>query len=82
MPPQQAHAALETTAASSPPYGGTLAVPPGAIGTMRLLAVGEVTRGRLAGQEEFDEILVAVANRGKMGMLEVVVKSDKEPIEI
>ncbi len=57
---QQAQPALVTTAASSPPYGGRLKVPPEAIGGMRLLAVGEVTRGRLAGQEEFDEILVQV----------------------
>lgn len=57
---QQAHAALEATATSSPPYGGILTVPLDAIGTMRLLVVGEVTRGRLAGQEEFDEILVTV----------------------
>jgi hypothetical protein len=31
-----------------------------AIGAMRLLAVGEVASGRLAGREEFDEILVTV----------------------
>lgn len=57
---QQAQPALVATASSRPPYGGRLRVPPEAIGTMRLLVVGEVTRGRLAGQEEFDEILVQV----------------------
>jgi len=58
--PQQAGPALVATASSSPPYGGTLTVPLDAIGKMRLLAVGEVARGRLAGREEFDEILVQV----------------------
>ncbi len=57
---QQAILALESTSAAAPPFGGRLTVPNGAIGAMRLLAVGEVTRGRLAGQEEFDEILLQV----------------------
>lgn len=57
---QQAILALESTSAATPPFGGRLTVPNGAIGTMRLLAVGEVTGGRLAGQEEFDEILLQV----------------------
>lgn len=57
---QQAVLALESTGAATPPFGGRLIVPNGAIGAMRLLAVGEVTRGRLAGQEEFDEILLQV----------------------
>lgn len=57
---QQSRPALVATAASSPPYGGTLIVPADAYGTMRLLAVGEVARGRLAGREEFDEVLVQV----------------------
>src|SRR5439155_1419244 len=58
--PQQAGPALVATASSSPPYGGTLTVPLDAIGKMRLLAVGEVARGRFGGREEFDEILVQV----------------------
>lgn len=57
---QQAQAALEATASATPPYGGTLMVPVDAIGAMRLLAVAEVTRGRLVRQEEFDEILIQV----------------------
>jgi len=57
---QQAQPSLVATSSSFPPYGGRLKVPPEAIGQMRLLAVGEVTRGRLAGQEEFDEILVQI----------------------
>ncbi|MDE3226127.1 MAG: hypothetical protein KGO52_01070 [Nitrospirota bacterium] len=57
---QQANLALAATSAATPPFGGRVTVPNGMLGTMRLLAVGEVTRGRLAGQEEFDEILVRV----------------------
>lgn len=57
---QQSRPALVATAASTPPYGGTIVVPPEGFGVMRLLAVGEVARGRLAGREEFDEITVQV----------------------
>lgn len=60
---QQASPALSATASSVPAYGGTLTVPRDAIGTMRLLAVGEVSRGRLTGREEFDEILLQVESR-------------------
>ncbi|MBI4401438.1 MAG: hypothetical protein HY581_07395 [Nitrospirae bacterium] len=68
--PQQARLALEATASSSPPYGGMLTVPADAIGMMRLLAVGEVTRGRLAGQEEFDEIMVQVKPPAELSSIE------------
>lgn len=57
---QQARLALESLSTATPPFSGRLIVPNGTIGAMRLLAVGEVTRGRLAGREEFDEILVQV----------------------
>lgn len=60
---QQASPALSATASSVPAYGGPLTVPRDAIGTMRLLAVAEVSRGRLAGREEFDEILLQVEPR-------------------
>ncbi|HEU4683425.1 MAG TPA: hypothetical protein VFS39_02860, partial [Nitrospira sp.] len=39
---------------------GSVRVPKDALGTMRLLAVGEVARGRLGTDEEFDEVLVTV----------------------
>jgi hypothetical protein len=55
---QQAVPALVATGTNSPPYGGILRVPADMVGTLRLLAVAEVARGRLAGGEEFDEILV------------------------
>jgi len=57
---QQASASLVATASATPPFGGVLTVPIEAVGSMRLLAVGEVARGRLASWDEFDEILVQV----------------------
>jgi hypothetical protein len=42
------------------PIEGTVIVPREALGVMRLLAVGEVIRGRLAGQQDFDEVVVRV----------------------
>jgi hypothetical protein len=60
LPGQLARSALVAGAHSSPPYGGALRVPDDAIGRVRLLAVGEVTRGRLGTWEEFDELTVDV----------------------
>lgn len=56
----QASPAAFTVADSRMPFAGTVQIPKEAIGTMRLLAVGEVTRGRLGSYEEFDEVLVKV----------------------
>jgi hypothetical protein len=55
-----AAAALTSTAQADPPFGGRLKVPAEALGAMRLLAVGEVSRGRLGTQSVFDEIIVKV----------------------
>lgn len=71
---QQASPALVATSASTPPYGGTIRVPPEAIGQMRLLAVGEVARGRLAGHEEFDEVLVTVSSPAEVIGIEFEVQ--------
>lgn len=71
---QQAGPALAATASSSPPYGGPLTVPLDAIGKMRLLAVGEVARGRLAGREEFDEIIVQVESPAPLTAIEFEVE--------
>ena len=71
---QQASPALVATGASSPPYGGIIAVPKEAIGTMRLLAVAEVAGGRLAGREEFDEILLQVEPRIDLAAIEFDVE--------
>lgn len=59
---QLATPALVATSTSASPYGGELKVPVEAIGKMRLLAVGDVARGRLAGHEEFDEVIVNVTS--------------------
>src|SRR5581483_10732755 len=52
--------ALVARSGSEPPFGGSLSVPADAIGTLRLLAVGDVSRGRLGSSTVFDEILVKV----------------------
>jgi len=44
----------------NPAFGGTLLVPKDGIGPMRLLAVAEISRGRLGTRSVFDEILVQV----------------------
>lgn len=44
----------------NPPFGGPLLVPNNSIGPMRLLAVAEISRGRLGTRSVFDEILVHV----------------------
>lgn len=74
VPLQQAEPALVATAASSPPYGGPLKVPVDAIGLMRLLAVGEVASGRLAGHQEFDEVLVRVEPSAPLQSIEFEVE--------
>jgi hypothetical protein len=51
---------LSSTAQHAPPFGGALRVPTDAIGKMRLLAVAEVSRGRLGTRSVFDEIEVMV----------------------
>ena len=43
-----------------PPFGGPLLVPKDGIGPMRLLAVADISRGRLEKRSVFDEILVQV----------------------
>jgi hypothetical protein len=67
---QQAETALVATAAASPPFGGLLTVPEDAMGMMRILAVGEVTSGRLAGREDFDEVVVRVEPDAALSRIE------------
>jgi len=71
---QQSQPALISTASSVPPYGGTLVVPQEAYGAMRLLAIGEVARGRLAGREEFDEIVLQVDTPAELTGIEFEVE--------
>jgi len=71
---QQASASLVSTASATPPFGGVLTVPIEAVGSMRLLAVGEVARGRLASWDEFDEILVQVEPSAELTGIEFEVE--------
>ena len=43
-----------------PPYGGALPIPSDAIGRMRLLAIADISQGRLGRKAVFDEVLVTV----------------------
>jgi len=52
--------ALIGLADQDPAFGGPLLVPKDGIGPMRLLAVAEISRGRLGTSSVFDEILVQV----------------------
>ncbi len=52
--------ALTSTVDRVPPYGGALPVPPDAIGRMRLLAIADISQGRLGRKTVFDEIVVTV----------------------
>ncbi len=48
------------TAEQDPPFGGPLKIPQDRVGPMRLLAVAEVSRGRLGARSIFDEVIVDV----------------------
>ena len=53
-----------------PPFGGPLLVPKDGIGPMRLLAVAEISRGRLEKRSVFDEILVEVEPHAALTSIE------------
>lgn len=74
MDTSQGEPALVATESSTPPYGGMLAVPEEAIGLVRLLAVGAITRGRLAGQEDFDERVICVDPPAELTAIEFAVE--------
>lgn len=58
--PVVAVAALSSGFDQTPPFGGALTVPKEAVGPMRLLAVAEISRGRLGTRTVFDEIILTV----------------------
>lgn len=58
--PVVAVAALSSGSDQIPPFGGSLRVPKEAIGPTRLLAVAEISRGRLGTRTVFDEVIVNV----------------------
>jgi len=74
MATQLATPALVATGAANPPYGGQLKVPADAIGRVRLLAVADVAEGRLAGHQEFDEVIVTVAVQADLQRIEFEVQ--------
>ena len=53
-----------------PPFGGPLLVPKDGIGPMRLLAVADISRGRLEKRSIFDEILVQVEPAAALASIE------------
>jgi len=58
--PVVALAALSSGSDQNPPFGGALKVPKEAVGPTRLLAVAEISRGRLGTRTVFDEVIVKV----------------------
>ena len=52
--------AMVGSAEQEPAFGGPLNVPSNSIGPMRLLAVAEISRGRLGTRSVFDEVIVKV----------------------
>lgn len=54
----------------TPAFGGPLSVPKDGIGPMRLLAVAEISRGRLGTRSVFDEILVNVEPAAALATIE------------
>jgi hypothetical protein len=52
--------AMIGSAEHDPAFGGLLKVPRDSIGPMRLLAVAEISRGRLGTRSVFDEVIVSV----------------------
>ena len=61
-----AQVALVGLSHHDPAFGGRLLVPKEAIGPMRLLAVAEISRGRLGTRSVFDEILVQVEPKAEL----------------
>lgn len=62
--------ALIGQADQDPPFGGKLLVPKDGIGPMRLLAVAEISRGRLGTRSIFDEILVNVEPAASLAIID------------
>ena len=70
----QANPAPFTPSRDGSPFAGTVVVPADALGRMRLLAVGEVVRGRMESHEEFDEVLVTVGTTAELQVIEFTVQ--------
>ncbi|SLM48646.1 conserved protein of unknown function [Nitrospira japonica] len=75
--PVDAHQTLPApfrTADGDAPLSGYVEVPTEANGAMRLLAIGELTRGRLGTAEDFDEVIVQVRPDAPLGAIEFSVQ--------
>lgn len=70
----QATPATFSAGRSGLPFSGSVSVPVEALGTMRLLAVGEVARGRLESYEEFDEVLVTVDTTAALTAIDFTIR--------
>ena len=70
----QAKPAPFTPSQNGSPFAGTVVVPSDALGRMRLLAVGEVVRGRMESHEEFDEVWVTVGTNAELQAIEFTVQ--------
>jgi hypothetical protein len=70
----QANPAPFTPSKDGTPLAGTVLVPEDALGRMRLLAVGEVVRGRMDSHEEFDEVVVTVGTAAELVAIEFSVQ--------
>ena len=64
---------------NTPSFGGPLPVPQDGIGPMRLLAVAEISRGRLGTRSVFDEILIKV--EPKAALVAIDFETDK-PLQL
>jgi len=64
-------ASLVAGSRQAPPFGGTLIVPKESVGPMRLLAVAEISRGRLGTRSVFDEIVVTVDPGAELAAIEI-----------
>lgn len=70
----QASAARFTVADDGARFSGRVEIPAEAMGAMRLLAIGEVTRGRLGITEDFDEVIVQVKPDASLASIEFSVQ--------
>jgi hypothetical protein len=61
---------LISTGDMDPAFGGPLKIPPEAIGPMRLLAVADISRGRLGTRTVFDEIIVNTEPKAELQAIE------------
>lgn len=64
--------ALITTATSVPPFGGTIRVPPTAIGTYRLLAVAQLEEGQVDTEKWaiFDEAILFITPKAQLDSID------------